>query len=119
MKIPSRREFLGGAAALMASPALAQTGAVSGDVDVAIVGAGAAGIAAARRVAAAGRSYMLLEASNRIGGRIWSGQGTLGIAHDRGAHRVSASGRNPMVSLGRLAGLKLSQPAPYRRLYVG
>jgi monoamine oxidase len=119
MKIIDRREFLGGAAAFLASPALAQTGSLSGDVDVAIVGAGAAGIAAARRVAAAGRSYMLLEANNRIGGRVWSGQGTLGVAHDRGAHRVSASGRNPLVSLGRLAGLKLSQPAPFRRLYVG
>jgi len=119
MKILDRREFLGGAAALVASPALAQTGAVSGDVDVAIVGAGAAGIAAARRVAAAARSYLLLEANNRIGGRIWSGPSTLGVAHDRGAHRVSASGRNPLVSLGRLAGLKLSQPAPFRRLYVG
>jgi monoamine oxidase len=119
MKNLDRRAFLGGAAALAASPALAQTGSVSGNVDVAIVGAGAAGIAAARRVAAAGGSYMLLEANNRIGGRIWSGQGTLGVAHDRGAHRISASGRNPLVAIGRLAGLKLSQPAPFRRLYVG
>jgi monoamine oxidase len=118
MNFLDRRAFLGGAAALLSSPAFAQQ-PLSGDVDVVIVGAGAAGIAAARRVAAAGRSYRLLEANNRIGGRIWTTQGALGVAHDSGAHRVSASGRNPLVSLGRLAGLKLSQPAPFRRLYVG
>jgi len=122
MKFSSRREFLGAAAAFAASPALAQLPVqlpVSGEVDVAIVGAGAAGIAATRRVAAAGRSYMLLEAHPRIGGRVWSAAGALGVMHDRGAHRISASGRNPLVSLGRLAGLKLIQPAPFRRLYVG
>jgi monoamine oxidase len=122
VKFSSRREFLGGAAALAASHVFAQGPAqlpVSGDVDVAIVGAGAAGIAAARRVSAAGRSYMLVEARPHVGGRIWSEAGSLGIVHDRGAHRVSASGRNPLVAIGRLAGLKLMQPAPFRRLYVG
>ncbi len=38
-------------------------------VDVAIVGGGAAGIAAARRLAAAGRSELLVEALPRLGGR--------------------------------------------------
>ena len=38
-------------------------------VDVAIVGAGAAGIAAGQAVRAAGVSYVVLEASGRIGGR--------------------------------------------------
>jgi monoamine oxidase len=122
MNNPSRRSFLGGVAAIAAAPAFAQSPVqlpVSGDVDVAIIGAGAAGIAAARRVASAGRTYAVLEARSRIGGRIWSEAGTLGVVHDRGAHRISASGRNPLVSLGRLAGLKLTQPAPFRRLYVG
>src|SRR5690606_2190729 len=105
MNKPSRRTFLSGAAAFAASPAFAQAPVqlpVSGDVDVAIVGAGAAGVAAARRVASAGRSYVLLEAHSRIGGRVWSDAGTLGVVHDRGAHRMSASGRNPLVALGRL-----------------
>ena len=30
-----------------------------------------------------------------------------------------ASGRNPLVALGRLLGAELYEPAPFRRLYVG
>lgn len=86
---------------------------------MAIIGAGAAGIAAARRVAMAGRSYALLEASNRIGGRVWTAAGKLGAAHDRGAHFMSASGRNPLVAIGRLEKLDLKTVSPFRRLYVG
>ncbi|HET7622647.1 MAG TPA: FAD-dependent oxidoreductase, partial [Gemmatimonadaceae bacterium] len=40
--------------------------------DVAVIGAGAAGLAAARSVADAGRSVLLLEARDRVGGRIWT-----------------------------------------------
>jgi monoamine oxidase len=123
MSESTRRRFLQGAAALAVAPVLAQRalGQVpsSGEVDVAIIGAGAAGIAAARRVAAARRSYGLFEARNRIGGRVWSGAGSFGVVHDRGAHRISASGRNPLVAIGRLAGVALYEPAPFRRLYVG
>src|SRR5262249_56880351 len=63
----SRRSFLVGSATAVAAPpvVLAQG---SADLDVAIIGAGAAGIAAARRIAAANRRFVLLEASDRIGG---------------------------------------------------
>jgi monoamine oxidase len=117
MNVSTRRGFLSGAAAFAASSVFAQP--FGSEVDIAIVGAGAAGIAAARRLANAGRSYVLLEARDRIGGRVWSSAGKLGVAHDRGADRMTASGRNPLVSLGRLAGLELYQPTPFRRLYVG
>ena len=78
----TRREFLAGAAALAATPALGALPA-SGEVEIAIVGAGAAGISAARRIAASGRSYALLEAAGRIGGRVKSGPGKFGIVHDQ------------------------------------
>jgi len=44
------------------------------DFEVAVIGAGAAGLAAAAELCRAGRSVLLLEARERIGGRIWSRQ---------------------------------------------
>src|SRR5258708_26605234 len=56
-----------------------------GSVDVVIVGAGAAGIAAARRLAAAGRRFALLEAAATVGGRCITAAALFGLPVDRGA----------------------------------
>jgi monoamine oxidase len=64
------------------------------EVDVCVVGAGYAGLSTARRLTAAGRSVVVLEARDRVGGRIWTvslpdgtpvdrGGAWLGPAHDR------------------------------------
>ena len=67
--------------------------------DVAVIGAGAAGIAAARRLEALGCSVTVLEARDRIGGRcVTSSLG--GHAVDLGAHWLHAGGLNPLVRLG-------------------
>ena len=57
-----------------------------GDPQVAIVGAGAAGLAAARTLIDAGISVLVLEAKNRVGGRAFTNSKGIGIPWDHGAH---------------------------------
>ncbi|HEU4782258.1 MAG TPA: FAD-dependent oxidoreductase, partial [Ktedonobacterales bacterium] len=45
---------------------------IMADYDVVIVGAGAAGLAAASALARAGRTVALIEARDRIGGRVYT-----------------------------------------------
>jgi monoamine oxidase len=113
----SRRSFITAAGTLIAAPALpgidAALGAVpaSGEVDVVIVGAGAAGIAAARRVAAAGRRFALIEASSRIGGRCFTDTRSPGLPFDRGARSLYEPDSNPVAQLAGRAGFE-TYPAP-------
>ncbi len=104
----SRRSFLAASAALVAAPALGAVPA-SGEVDVVIIGAGAAGIAAARRVAAAKQRFALVEAGNRIGGRCATDGNIFGVPYDLGAHWIHNPDSNPLAKLA--TGLDL-YPAP-------
>jgi monoamine oxidase len=54
------------------------------DVDVCVVGAGYAGLTAARRLAQAGKTVAVLEARDRVGGRIWTEARAGGLSVDRG-----------------------------------
>jgi monoamine oxidase len=108
----SRRSFVAAsAAALVARPALAAPATSAGEFDVVIVGAGAAGIAAARRVAAAGRRYVLIEASDRIGGRCITDTRSFGVPFDRGARWIHFPANNPVTRLAPGSGLEI-YPAP-------
>lgn len=114
----SRRAFLASAAALAAAPALGQVRS-SGEVDVAIIGAGAAGIAAARRVAAAGRRFALIEAGPRIGGRCITDTRSFGAPFDRGAHWIRQSDLNPVVKAAAKGGLDVYPVPPGQKIRIG
>ena len=68
------------------------------EADVCVVGAGYAGLTAARRMHQAGRSVVVLEARDRIGGRIWTQHLDDGSAVDRLA---SGSWLAPVSDPGR------------------
>jgi monoamine oxidase len=93
----SRRSFLAASAMLAARPALAQKQS-GGDADVIVVGAGAAGIAAARRLAAEKVNVLVFEAQDRVGGRCATDTKTFGVPFDLGAHWIHTPDANPLIA---------------------
>jgi monoamine oxidase len=128
MKRVSRRSFLAASAAAAAGPALAaprrappppQEPVATGNVDVVIVGAGAAGIAAARRLVAANRRVAVLEAANEVGGRCVTDTKTFGVPFDRGAHFIYTADINPLAKLATQTGLDIYPTPPGQRMRIG
>jgi monoamine oxidase len=101
------------------TPAPAPEVGRSGSVDVVIVGAGAAGIAAARRLAAAGKRFALVEAADTVGGRCITDSKTFGIPYDRGAHWIYTADINPVAKLAPQTGLDLYPAPPGQRMRIG
>lgn len=88
-------------------------------VDVAIVGAGAAGLAAARTASERGLSFALLEAMDRIGGRAHTDHETFGVPWDRGCHWLHSADVNPLRELADQYGFRYYKPQPPFRHHVG
>jgi monoamine oxidase len=114
----SRRSFLAASASLVAAPAFGQV-RPSGIVDAIVVGAGAAGIAAARRIVAAGKRVVLVEASDRIGGRCFTDTRSFDVPYDRGAHSLQSPDVNPLAKLARGTGLEVYPAPPGQKLRIG
>lgn len=120
--IISRRRFLAGSAAVAAIGIRAPNvwaAPLPKEIDVAVIGAGAAGIAAARRIAANGRKVVVIEAADRIGGRCLTDSTTFSAPFDRGARWLYLTEANPVAKLVRGAGVDLI-PAPRgQRMRIG
>jgi len=86
----SRRRLLRGAAAATLALALPRRGTAQGSIDVLILGAGMAGLHAARMLEAMGLSVQLLEGSPRIGGRCWTRHDVAG-SPELGAQQIGFS----------------------------
>ena len=70
------------------------------DTDVIIIGAGFAGISAARQLKSLGIRAIVLEARDRIGGRAFTETKTLGRKFDQGAYWLRNKATNPLLPLG-------------------
>jgi monoamine oxidase len=79
---------------------------VNQTTDVAVVGAGVAGLACAATLRAAGLTVVVLEASGRVGGRAWTTHPAAlrGAAFDQGASWLHAAERNPLVPIAEAHG---------------
>jgi monoamine oxidase len=91
---------------------------VTGEVDIVVIGAGAAGIAAGRRLASSGLSFLLLEASERTGGRAWTVLREA-MPLDLGCGWLHSADRNPWAKLAGEMGIPIDRtPAAWRRQFA-
>ncbi|MFX0546190.1 flavin monoamine oxidase family protein [Roseovarius sp. S1116L3] len=79
------------------------------DPKIIIVGAGAAGIGAALECAARGIPYLVLEASDRVGGRAYTAAAGLPTPWDHGCHWLHCADVNPLVEWADKLGARYSR----------
>ncbi|MGH6974991.1 MAG: FAD-dependent oxidoreductase, partial [Stellaceae bacterium] len=72
-----------------------------GEFDVVIIGAGAAGLSAAKHLTSAGHAIKIVEARTRAGGRAHTMPTGFGFAVDLGCEWLHSADINPWVSIAR------------------
>ena len=77
-----------------------------GDIDLAIVGAGISGLAAAAEASRRGLKVAVLEAGGRIGGRAFTESASLGVPFDHGCHFLHAASKNPFLTIAGELGFR-------------
>ena len=102
----TRRSAVAGLASALSSPALAGLRSEP-DFDVLIVGAGPAGIAAARRIAGTKWKFGIIEASDRRGGRCFTESTTFSLPYDQGACSIHVPPRSSLAGLAARNGIEL------------
>jgi monoamine oxidase len=103
----TRRDFLAGAAATGAGvllPRHASAARRRRRADVAVVGAGFAGLAAARQLTGAGREVCVLEARDRVGGRVLNHRVERGVIAEVGGQFVGPT-QDRLLALARATGV--------------
>src|ERR1700744_6022792 len=105
----TRRRLLSTAAAgaaALALPGSAKAAAASSSADVIVVGAGFSGLAAARKIAKSGRSVLVLEARDRVGGKVLNKVLEDGDITEAGGTYIGPT-QNRMFSLAKEYGVRL------------
>ena len=91
----------------------------SGSLDVVVVGAGAAGLIAARELTRAGLRVRIVEARERVGGRAWTDREPLGVPIDRGCAWLHAADRSPWTGYAREQGFTVVERSPDWQQWIG
>ena len=86
--------------------------------DAIIVGAGVSGLAAARRLLAAGRRVLVLEGRDRIGGRAFTDTVTFRKAWDQGCHWLHSPDENLFTRIADEQGFVYAREAASGGIYV-
>jgi monoamine oxidase len=86
---------------------------------IVIVGAGAAGLAAARWLLDRGHRSIVLEARSRVGGRAWTDTARFGFPIDLGCAWLHSADINPWTSYAREAGFTLIERSPVWQQRIG
>jgi monoamine oxidase len=89
------------------------------EADIVVIGAGAAGIAAARRIQAANHKVVVVEAADRIGGRCLTDSASFDVPFDRGARFLHNPEINPVIKLARGAGFDISAAPLNQKVRIG
>ena len=92
------------------------SGAIRGETAVVVVGGGAAGIAAARRLREARVEALLIEAGPRLGGRAWTRADPVGLPLDVGCGWLHSADHNPWAPIAQEQGRVIDRtPPPWSR----
>lgn len=114
----TRRTMLGGLAAFASVPSWAQS--IPTNPDVVVIGAGSAGLAAARTLIAEGKSVVIVEGANRIGGRAYTESETFGVPYDHGCFNVMGPKNFPYLDMADEWGFELRNAKGVAEdIYVG
>jgi monoamine oxidase len=82
------------------------------DIDVAIIGAGAAGLGAANALKGSGLSVLVLEARDRLGGRSHTILPAPGVMFDVGCGWLHSADRNSFVAIAATLGFEIDKSRP-------
>jgi len=87
--------------------------------DVVIIGAGIAGIEAAKTLHHKGISFVVVEANNRIGGRVYTDNDIFGVPFDFHAHWMSYPSGNSLIKYGKNNGFDVYRDPRVSKSFVG
>jgi monoamine oxidase len=85
---------------------------LSSEIDVAIIGAGAAGLGAAHALKDSGLSTIVLEARNRVGGRAHTIQAAPDITFDLGCGWLHSADKNSFVKIAEQLNFEIDKTRP-------